>query len=84
MYAVAINNTAPKVATKMLYMLKPVTPVPPNKDTTNPPTIAPTIPRSIPVKQPFFFLGVIILVESQPAIPPTIIQLKSPILFIPI
>jgi hypothetical protein len=42
------------------------------------------MPRSIPVKQPFFFLGFIIFVDNQPAIPPTIIQLKSPILFIPI
>ncbi len=71
-------TTAPRVATKILRILKPVTPVPPKNETINPPTKAPRIPKRIFVKQPFFFLGVIIFVESHPAKPPTIIQLKIP------
>jgi hypothetical protein len=45
---------APKVATKIDQMLNPLTPAPPKRSTTNPPTNAPTLQ---PYTLPFPLLG---------------------------
>ena len=43
---------APMIATIMLYRLKPVTPLAPKALKMKPPTIAPTIPRTMSRKRP--------------------------------
>lgn len=45
----ASKMIAPKVATKIDQMLNPLTPAPPKRFTTNPPTTAPTLqPHTLP------------------------------------
>src|SRR5208283_1906916 len=62
-------------------MFKPVTPDAPNRSNRNPPTRAPTIPSAMLSQKPWPCLSTILL-PINPAIRPSMIQLRMPI-FLP-
>src|SRR5271157_3174489 len=70
--------TAPAIATMRLQMLRPVTPVIPKMpEKIRPPTIAPTMPRTMSMIMPEPVLFTILL-PMKPAISPRMIQLITP------
>src|SRR5215211_458311 len=77
----AKSMIAPMVATMMDQMFNPVTPVPPKRLNTKPPTKAPAIPMRIVTIMPPGSSPGMISFASNPASSPTKIQLRRPTFF---
>src|SRR6516225_4653896 len=70
------------IATIMLQMFSPVTPVEPIRSKIKPPTKAPTIPSAMLSQKPCPCLSTILL-PMKPAIRPNMIQLMIPMDYLP-
>lgn len=70
----AIRTTAPSIATRKLYMLKPLTPPLPKEFIIHPPSDAPTMPKMISNTKPS--LVPITTEANQPTMAPKMIHIR--------